>query len=626
MTEAEQIPIGISVHLPGGRTVTEHSALRLERLEDPEASIEIQLDERSRRHVAGVPQGRYRVVGELRESELSGWELPPVTFRAELQEGENEMLLAIYVRQPGWLTFRYGDSWLSIEPRENVAVAFEHDAPSELRAGTILSRLAEFGLEPMDPSPRSQRSPFPHRLAGGSILIFSNRNDDFDPVALERVLNEVQLSDGVSEPTSRVGVAVDLAPFDRAGRGIAVLDRRAFVGLRADRDEAVEPHTWFDERLDAGSEAADGLEEVWSLEMDGRDPFADLARLAALEDRESQVVDYAEPDLIVQLVDCQENLELQTVPEAWDYLDKHGHEALGNGKEVSVTIFDHLFPLEKNGDSWRVLHRDAPEGQVSDFYDCRELATGDKPYEVSFQAPHGLTVYGVLGAWTANDIDIDGVAPEVEVVLAEHPNLASGKYYVQVLRWLAGDRKNRPGDSKYGPCPNPSKIICCAHSPGTEAPKTFAKWALEMRKQGVILIYAAGNEDGDLSAMNGYANNVNTLAIGNCEASDDGFTYVSNSNRGPRLDICAIGEGAWTLVKGGSLDISGGTSLAAATVTGAVALMRTKDPKIDFHGVRDRLRETAQKNADPNADWSRSGRSHRYGSGLLDTAAAVESV
>ena len=98
------------------------------------------------------------------------------------------------------------------------------------------------------------------------------------------------------------------------------------------------------------------------------------------------------------------------------------------------------------------------------------------------------------------------------------------------------------------------------------------------------------------------------------------------SNFGPEIDVCAQGTNAPSLDDVGGEQTFGGTSAAAPTVAGVVALMLSRDPTLTRTEVRDILRATAVQidtaNTDPVGQWV-GGFSQWYGFGRINAADAV---
>ncbi|NER37296.1 MAG: S8 family serine peptidase [Oscillatoria sp. SIO1A7] len=176
---------------------------------------------------------------------------------------------------------------------------------------------------------------------------------------------------------------------------------------------------------------------------------------------------------------------------------------------------------------------------------------------------------------------------------------------------------------------------------------------------GSIFVFAAGNDAWARSNVNHnpFANSRFTIAVG---AVDDLGKQSWYSEPGAPVVISApsstsyknsngqefLGVGITTTDLTGAEGYNtassytssfGGTSAAAAIVSGVVALMLEANPDLSWRDVQQILIQTAQKNdytegeeendPDPNENWVRNGAgylvNHKYGFGVVDAARAV---
>jgi subtilisin family serine protease len=159
--------------------------------------------------------------------------------------------------------------------------------------------------------------------------------------------------------------------------------------------------------------------------------------------------------------------------------------------------------------------------------------------------------------------------------------------------------------------------------------------------KGVVVVYAAGNGDNDmLLAHPALCSDDTVIVVGNtlppdtdgCERRKSGSR---GSNYGIRLDLCAQGEDCVTigldpnvsisLCEGSSsqgVDRLGGTSAAAALVTGAVALVLSANESLSALQVKRILTDSASKIDESDGAWL-NGFSISYGFGRLHVGDAV---
>ena len=239
---------------------------------------------------------------------------------------------------------------------------------------------------------------------------------------------------------------------------------------------------------------------------------------------------------------------------------------------------------------------------------------------------HGTAIAGVIAAGTGNGIGVAGVAwPPGRSPITIMPVRVAGRggattYDVaQGLRYAAG----LENDSGRLPL-TPARIINLSlAAPGP--PDEVLEAALRaVTAAGSVVVAAAGNRSRDVRGpdVSYPANSRYTLAVGSVAA--DG-ALAATSNSGPEIDIAApggdssgeipvlgVGPGA-----GGSRWIvrpDQGTSIAAAHVSGVLALLAGHHRSLTLTGARALLAVSA-------VDLGPPGRDHRYGPGLLDAFA-----
>lgn len=130
--------------------------------------------------------------------------------------------------------------------------------------------------------------------------------------------------------------------------------------------------------------------------------------------------------------------------------------------------------------------------------------------------------------------------------------------------------------------------------------------------KGVVAVAAAGNA-GPASAPLHPAADPNVIAVTATDAEDRIFV---RANRGSHIAVAAPGVDVLAAEPEGRYVFSSGTSIAAAHVSGLVALVLEKRPDLDVAGMRRLLTETA-------VDLGSRGRDPVYGAGRIDATAAL---
>jgi subtilisin family serine protease len=131
-------------------------------------------------------------------------------------------------------------------------------------------------------------------------------------------------------------------------------------------------------------------------------------------------------------------------------------------------------------------------------------------------------------------------------------------------------------------------------------------------KQGAVIVAAAGNGGPDaLAAYPGaYPNVIAVTAI------DSGDALYKSANRGTYISIAAPGVDVIGAALKGAYEMSSGTSMAAAHVSGIAALMIEKNPKSTPKDIRDGLSKSARQIPRLIAE--------EMGAGIVDAEAALK--
>jgi hypothetical protein len=134
-------------------------------------------------------------------------------------------------------------------------------------------------------------------------------------------------------------------------------------------------------------------------------------------------------------------------------------------------------------------------------------------------------------------------------------------------------------------------------------------------KKGVVLVAAAGNA-GPKSPPLYPAADPNVIAV---TATDPDDKLFVQSNRGRHIAVAAPGVDIVAPAPSGTYQFTTGTSVAAAQVSGIVALLLDAKPGLTPQAVRKALLSTAR-------DLGPKGRDDQFGAGLTDAYGAVQSL
>jgi len=135
------------------------------------------------------------------------------------------------------------------------------------------------------------------------------------------------------------------------------------------------------------------------------------------------------------------------------------------------------------------------------------------------------------------------------------------------------------------------------------------------RARGMVLIAAAGNAGPKSPALHPAAD-PNVIAV---TATDLEDKLYAAANRGDHICVAAPGVDVLVPTPGGSYDVTSGTSVAAAHVSGLAALLLERDPALAPDAVRRILVASAR-------DLGAGGPDREFGAGLADAWQALVSL
>src|SRR5499427_1064026 len=133
--------------------------------------------------------------------------------------------------------------------------------------------------------------------------------------------------------------------------------------------------------------------------------------------------------------------------------------------------------------------------------------------------------------------------------------------------------------------------------------------------KGIVLIAAAGNA-GPRSQPLYPAADENVIAVTAIDADD---RLLPQANQGPHIALAAPGVGVLEPAANAGYQLTSGTSVAAAHVSGVAALIIERKPDIDFAALEKILFSTAK-------DLGPKGRDSQFGFGLVDPYRALDAL
>ena len=252
-------------------------------------------------------------------------------------------------------------------------------------------------------------------------------------------------------------------------------------------------------------------------------------------------------------------------------------------------------------------------------------------------ATHGTLVAGLIAA-RDNDIGIRGVAPRASIYVynltADEDKIADNEADA-MTRHMADTAVSNNSWS----FPDDGDL----HSPTAAWEEAVERGVTEgFGGKGVFYVWAAGNGGSeDNSNLDGRAN---FYAVTAACATGWRNRITDHSERGSNLWVCApagysselrVSPLVTTTTTGHRYTRNqGGTSAAAAIVSGVAALVRAENPDLTWRDVKLILAASASRNNPVHGKWEQGARkyrstsqrywySHNYGFGTVDAAAAV---
>jgi subtilisin family serine protease len=254
--------------------------------------------------------------------------------------------------------------------------------------------------------------------------------------------------------------------------------------------------------------------------------------------------------------------------------------AISKGNSVVVAVID---------TSLDAAH---PEllGVVAGTFDA--MGTAEKPQ------PHGTAMAGAIAARGK----LTGAAPGVKLlsIQAFGASKSEGTSFniLKGVEWAAKENANIINMSFAGPADPALRVALAA-----------------ARAKGIVLIAAAGNA-GPRSRPLYPAADPNVIAV---TATDDDDRLFDRANRGTHIAVAAPGVNILVAAPDGGYQTTSGTSVAAAEVSGVVALMLERDRTLDPAEVRRLLTSTARDLGPPGPD-------DQFGAGLTDAYGALTAL
>lgn len=222
---------------------------------------------------------------------------------------------------------------------------------------------------------------------------------------------------------------------------------------------------------------------------------------------------------------------------------------------------------------------------------------------------HGTNVAGVIGA-RENYKGFVGVAPNVSLMVLKTDR--GGTIFESSIA-----RAFRYADEHNVPITNLSLVSNRDLLGGT------IEVIRDGMQRGMLVVGAAGNdglpEPSWPASFASFEGSGAILAVGSVDANGAISSFSNRAGTAKAMYLVAPGENIVTSSRDGNLTLASGTSVAAPFVSGAAAVLLTKDPHLTGADLAKILLTTAQ-------DLGITGVDDIYGHGLLDLEAALRPV
>lgn len=216
--------------------------------------------------------------------------------------------------------------------------------------------------------------------------------------------------------------------------------------------------------------------------------------------------------------------------------------------------------------------------------------------ETLSRSPHGTQLAGTVGAHGNNGMGVTGVNWVISLLSSTfmENDIGCVATAAAALEYVRQAKDAKAADIR---------VINLSWTTG-EYSETLRKKLEDLSAAGVVLVASAGNDHQDIDANRKYPASYPLPLLVAVGATNQDGDLTGISNFGPKsVHITAPGDDIWTTSTTGNpnsvlnrnnYNRVGGTSIAAAHVTGAVALLASRCPKLTGADLRTLLLENAE--------------------------------
>ncbi len=243
-----------------------------------------------------------------------------------------------------------------------------------------------------------------------------------------------------------------------------------------------------------------------------------------------------------------------------------------HGEGVTIAVIDDGFDLQ---------HSQLQHVPLRFEFDAENRRMSAIP--TSLQESHGTRVAGILFG-RQDQRAPEGIAPNAALIAIRQPDSWTSDTILSFhLAALAGA----------------DVVNCSWTSPMLMQPvaEVINELALHGRAgRGLPIVFSAGNEGRLIRSGSTEAALANAIVVG---AYNESYVQLDSSNHGPSIDYHAIGQAIASTANQNDYRLLDGTSLAAAVVTGTIALLMSTDANITLQEIELRLSDILPKPVPP---------------------------
>lgn len=310
-------------------------------------------------------------------------------------------------------------------------------------------------------------------------------------------------------------------------------------------------------------------ESTFSIEEDNprlRELKDEMSRTFILQISEQHVpvmLDYLTENHFFERIEEDEENYIYTTPNDTLFSQLYGLKQIqaqevwdqGNmGNDILVAVIDTGIDVQ---------HQDLANNLWKDVNGNNGFNLIDGSFDLTDIAFHGTHVAGTIGAIANNNMGVAGVAPKCKIMALKALDGAEGR----------GNASTLANAMKFA-VDHGAKVINNSWGPGRHS--EIQKQIEYAHLKNVVVIFAAGNENRKLIAIDAAAN---SLVI-SVAATDKDNTKWNHSNFGEFVSVSAPGVGIMSTIPNQDYKVSDGTSMAAPHVAGLAALILCRNSSL----------------------------------------------